>query len=423
MRSWYFVPQHFKELPKDALGITFSDGKFPLVAWQRDREVWFDDLLFSGDKKNNLLGMEISDQADAILHEIVMTTYLLKFKTFREICHQYSFAVMSSKSTCPDDNSEFAEEYFTINFKNEKPRPLNDSDYQNIRNLVNFLKTKGAAIKADELARAFRWNDFGKIVEVFLPQASSAKPVEPSSAVVTIPAIAVEQILMEAGWLNQMPDQCSWIKTNKSEPCSWKYLGASDSSGVSNSNSNSTGVLFSSSLASTRRTLKIAGPDKTVRSYWIPNDLNILNWVPESYVELNSPNSMSKEKKYFVVHLFTEVKSTQALGSFARGLTMLVKLKDGAAKNNFDEKQNIKTELNSPYELVALISVPIVLTKVLANYWVQDNIGLAVCTADRPRATDSAFDTIVSYQTEFKLDTQRILKMIPGPQYSLRCLK
>ncbi|RYZ77206.1 MAG: hypothetical protein EOP06_30575 [Proteobacteria bacterium] len=77
-KTWYLLPMKLKTLPKERLGLEFSDDQTEQFAIQTSAEVWIDSNLFGQ--------MNPKDQAQLLLHEVVMSVFLLKYKKFSDLC-------------------------------------------------------------------------------------------------------------------------------------------------------------------------------------------------------------------------------------------------------------------------------------------------------------------------------------------------
>ena len=79
MKTWYVAPVRLNKISKSALGITFIRTKTQQIAIQSRRSIWVDADIFN--KK-----MSPKAQADVLAHELIMTMYLIKFMSFKEMC-------------------------------------------------------------------------------------------------------------------------------------------------------------------------------------------------------------------------------------------------------------------------------------------------------------------------------------------------
>jgi hypothetical protein len=146
-KTWYVAPIELKTVSKNALGVSFSKDKTQQFAIQTRKEVWIDSHLFDQ--------MKEEDQADLILHELVMNLYLVKFVKLSEIC---KLNVELNEKGCETSGIDNPDEFLPA----EQERPLNDDDYAKIRRVTNWIASLDAPISQKELYNKLAANDFDK---------------------------------------------------------------------------------------------------------------------------------------------------------------------------------------------------------------------------------------------------------------------
>lgn len=117
-KTWYRVPGPLKALPSEMIG---SAVKTEQAALQDFRQVWIDDDLFSK--------MSEREQAQLILHEMLMSLKLQKFTSPREACLSDLMGYNSTHYTCDHYSTE----------RLGTPNMLTITDYQQIRQTTDKL--------------------------------------------------------------------------------------------------------------------------------------------------------------------------------------------------------------------------------------------------------------------------------------------
>lgn len=127
-KSWYIAPIDLDEVGKDALGILFMKSDTQQIARQTKKEIWIDKRIYDQ--------MSTSDQSDLLLHELIMSIYLLKFIPLSEVCK------LSSLASGDEKNPECLENRSILDrlMPPEEPHPLTKQDNENIRFVVGWIK-------------------------------------------------------------------------------------------------------------------------------------------------------------------------------------------------------------------------------------------------------------------------------------------
>lgn len=157
IKTWYIAPVKLKVLPKEVLGVSFSLSRNQQFAIQTDKAIWVDRNYFEFRKIKPTQKMDIyKEQARILLHEIVMSLYLFKFKKSSEMVIMFSEA----KGKMPNGMMSYLDEVDKQNPPPEPLRQLNGFDYENIRRVVDYMLSKGSSITAKELWLKMRLNGF-----------------------------------------------------------------------------------------------------------------------------------------------------------------------------------------------------------------------------------------------------------------------
>lgn len=120
-KTWYIAPLKLKRIDNKILGLSFTEDRTQQLAVQTKNEVWIN--------KDTWEKMTLEQQADLLAHEIMMILYMSKFEDEESLCKK-----SSSPEICAAWFGSASSEHNT-----EKPRPLNEEDYQNIRSATVWM--------------------------------------------------------------------------------------------------------------------------------------------------------------------------------------------------------------------------------------------------------------------------------------------
>lgn len=130
MKNWYLAPINLKVIPKEVLGIEFTENGHQQVALQTKDAIWIDSNLFSK--------MSADEQAKLIVHEVMMMSYLFKFVSLEDMC----FYSERAGGSCGDqaNRDRMKDELSKIEaLKPLKARALNSRDYEIIRSMTTWI--------------------------------------------------------------------------------------------------------------------------------------------------------------------------------------------------------------------------------------------------------------------------------------------
>lgn len=126
-KRWFIAPITLSNIPKDRLGLGFSQDPLQQIALQTEREIWVDKSIYEkGDEEARAL---------LLLHEVVLGLYTLKFKTGSEVCKALT---PKPSQVCEDAEAVEATHGSEPPMVRSKSA-LGERDYQNIREMTSWL--------------------------------------------------------------------------------------------------------------------------------------------------------------------------------------------------------------------------------------------------------------------------------------------
>lgn len=197
-KKWFVTPEPLKVIPNSTLGITFLKNSTTQGAIQAESEIWIDQTIF--DK------MTSTDKMDLILHEAVMTLFLMQFKAKEDVCKTPSFYGMKDKWECL--------EAFSFLESQNSPQPyrkLSAKDYSSIRAVTATLLTF-KRIEEWELQDLLYVNNFDRRIFTSIP-------IDQMPASIELTSEEYLSDLSHALTLNPKSILCIGVKTRKSTLC------------------------------------------------------------------------------------------------------------------------------------------------------------------------------------------------------------
>jgi hypothetical protein len=119
-KTWYIAPVSLGTISKEVIGVSFSKDNTEQLAIQTKRSIWMNSTRFHQ--------MSQDDQATLIIHEMVMSLYYLKYKTWEEISND---RLLTPQPLTPEDLEMLHELYPPTPLK-----PFDSDDYENIRTVT-----------------------------------------------------------------------------------------------------------------------------------------------------------------------------------------------------------------------------------------------------------------------------------------------
>lgn len=202
-KTWYLAPVELSTISKDILGVSFISTSTEQLAIQTDREVWIDSRKF--DQLNK------KEQAELILHEMVMALYLIKYKPFSELCPTFQEVDPTTECT----NMEIIDSVLPI----EKESALSKSDYESIRRVTNWLMVNGATIDLKEFYTRLFYNGFDK--RIFNPKLISQNVGTPEGNI-EVEGLNIANLINQEEILNDPLNTCTSLNTSTSFDCTIK---------------------------------------------------------------------------------------------------------------------------------------------------------------------------------------------------------
>lgn len=208
MKTWYIAPVDLSKVSKDVLGVSFMKSATQQIARQTQKEVWIDQRIY--DQMNG------NDQADLILHELVMTMYFFKFMTMSEMCKLAALdSAEKENEGCVKDR-----EFFDKTMPPAKAHPLTDQDNENIRFVTGWLKQNAQKTIAEkDFIRILFYKGFDK--RLFRPENYGEKP--PSLGELKISKKEFYQVIRGAELSGHMPEVCFAATNGASKRCKIKF--------------------------------------------------------------------------------------------------------------------------------------------------------------------------------------------------------
>ncbi|MBO9666056.1 MAG: hypothetical protein J7501_04525 [Bdellovibrio sp.] len=334
-KTWYIAPHKFKPLSKDVLGLAFTADETEQLAVQTSREIWINSEAFEK--------MSGEEQGKLILHEILMSTYFLKFKNSREWCEV--FVKMGGTFDGRRDCTEMSDLPAI-----EPESPLQENDYANIRGMTGWIWENYKLSSKDEAYQQFVLNDFGTRMFGHFQEHQEQ---------VTYPKSELGELLSNTSLLGKMPTQCRGLRLGTQVDCSISLSDVKipvglgfELGGVQMDIRDETGVVILSQQFFTQ------GGNQYENSEYDP---------------------ITKQKLFFTVVVERPLQNAKR-GDRTRNL-LLFYTKSGDKK-----------------EIYALLFVPVVVTKV------EKKNDQTTCWTDKPKSTNSANDilAVVNPETDSK---------------------
>jgi hypothetical protein len=197
LKKWYIAPVTLASLDKKTIGVEFTREKTQQLAIQTDTEVWIDSRLFEK--------MSEDDKAKLMLHEYLMSLYLLKFQSYFDICQFAATIDPTSVKGC-DDRA-------TVDsiLPPEEKKDLVDSDYTNIRAMTSLIYNQGSSISAAQLSSSFLYQKFDRRA---FSLSTGDKETE-----VKVTNEEVVSALKAAVYSRSLNGLCKTVRSKEKRPC------------------------------------------------------------------------------------------------------------------------------------------------------------------------------------------------------------
>lgn len=203
-KTWYIAPVSLGNISKDVIGVSFSEDNSEQLAIQTRRSIWIN--------SNRFAAMSERDQAALIIHEMVMSLYYLRYKSWKEICKERIWPDIQ----CKTGDSEIMEDLFP----GTTPKPFNSEDYENIRAVTGAFLSGLQFSSYKELDSFLIAHDFDRRFTVGLGiDSDNSRAVEINFGYETWSQIQMHKIFEDAPFLNRQVEVCSALSSNKQTNC------------------------------------------------------------------------------------------------------------------------------------------------------------------------------------------------------------
>lgn len=215
LQTWFIAPVVLDDVKKETLGVSFMKNATQQIARQKLGEVWISKKLYDA--------MSAKDQAELILHELVMSVYFMRFRSLADVCVAHA-PPGTSRQACETHRA-----YFDRTRPAEKLRTLNEKDNENIRYVTHWLlETRGASVRDLRAVMASHGFD-----PRFLKEARAADPGKPQSRSISPEALA--DVLNAAAAAGDLPNMCHGASGTGRAPCRIVFTATKSEAGSARS--------------------------------------------------------------------------------------------------------------------------------------------------------------------------------------------
>lgn len=335
LKTWYIAPVKLKPLPNESLGLSFAANQTQQLAIQNTKAIWIDQDYFNK--------MNSEEQAQLLLHEVVMNIYFFKFKKMSELCRDGE-KIKDSKPSKPC-STEFDEL-----LPPSPVAPLNLEDYENIRKVTAWLWShRRDNIEGDIAAQLFR-NGFDP--RIFNSSGSEKDNIQNDSK--SVPATVVTDLIESALLLNAAPSECLGVQLNEKIPCTLRLQEAALPYG-------------STTLEGLKVQLQASATNSVLSEVPFPNGFQVYPFL------LNDPATGETFVGYPVA-----------------GMPIHNPVKGTKFRMSFFIAKKIVTGVETKMRLYAWISIPMVITKI------ERNASGVTCSGDRANPASYNEDILIA---------------------------
>lgn len=212
MKTWYIAPVELDRVGKDALGVVFMKSDTQQLARQTLKEIWIDKRIFDR--------MAEKDQAELLLHELVMNMYMMKFVKMSELCRMSDLLGEKKDEKKAEEDRQSCRQYSAYLdqvMPAEKPAPLTEHDNENIRYATGWLLRNARQPIAElDFVRMLNAKGFDK--RIYSPE-NYMDPKERAKQEKKINRKELLSILRAAKLTDNMPELCTTSKSERSKAC------------------------------------------------------------------------------------------------------------------------------------------------------------------------------------------------------------
>ncbi len=153
MKNWYLIDCKLQDIPKERKGLYLETDQ---TAIHTSREIFISSSLYEK--------MAKEEKAKLLLHEMIMSYYLMKYLSLEEIC--------KLSNTCSGEYDKFNKWKM---FKPETYRALNDGDHQRIRAVTAWMWSERDQLTPASFVQTLNNNDFDKRFNLVSDSGSGAQ--------------------------------------------------------------------------------------------------------------------------------------------------------------------------------------------------------------------------------------------------------
>lgn len=184
LKNWYLIDCKLQDIPKDRKGLYLETYQ---TAVHTNREIFIDSSSYNK--------MSKEEKAKLLLHEMIMSYYLVKYLSLDEICKM--------SNSCSGDFEVIGKWKM---FRPEAYRPLNSEDHQKIRNVTAWLWSQGDALSSENFTAILKNNDFDRRFFALGSDASGAKEIE-------VDIQTLLRMFKKHQWTHSFPKFCQFAPT------------------------------------------------------------------------------------------------------------------------------------------------------------------------------------------------------------------
>ena len=212
-KRWYIAPIKLATLTKEQIGVEFIRDPIQQLALQTDREIWFDKAAYDGNPTpvagdatcpKQLSGEEcaVRNRAIGLLHETMVSLYMMQFMTMTELCAKYSDTPGGCAGIEKIEKSD-------PEVAPKPKRALDKNDYANIRTMTSWMFENGATVKSnDDVKMQFLKNGFDGRMYYLQKIESKGSTGSRAAEKINFTRDEMAKALVDATTLSKLPTIC-----------------------------------------------------------------------------------------------------------------------------------------------------------------------------------------------------------------------
>ena len=182
IKNWYIIDCKLQDIPKERKGLYLETYQ---TALHTSREIFID--------SNSYNTMALEEKAKLLLHEMIMSLYLIKYLSINDIC--------KISESCSNDYSK------VNNWKMFRPEPyraLNQEDHQKIRNVTAWIWLNKDNLSKENFYKILKNNDFDSRFDL------SGSLTENTSQETQVDPQTIVRMLKKHQWSKSFPQFCNF---------------------------------------------------------------------------------------------------------------------------------------------------------------------------------------------------------------------